>query len=280
MLSYRHGFHAGNHADVLKHLVEILLLDYLQKKETGLLYIDTHAGAGCYSLDRGFATQNREYDSGIARLKTARDQRLLPQALQRYLAVVEDCCRKETTAAYPGSPMIALQLLRTQDRAALFELHPSDFSLLQQRFYRQAKLAQSDGFTGLRALLPPPSRRALVLIDPPYEDKTDYATLLRCVQDAVKRFAGGVYALWYPLLPSSESRQLEGQLKSIVPGNYLSATLSIRPLTGERGMAGSGMFVINPPWTLRAELESCLPLLAELLGEQGQGQFTLSGVQR
>ena len=280
MLSYRHGFHAGNHADVLKHLVEILLLDYLQKKDGGLLYVDTHAGAGCYALDSGFASQNREYDSGIARLKAVQSQRPLPPPLQRYLRVIDDCCRDEASVSYPGSPMIALQLLRAQDKAALFELHPSDFSLLQKRFYRQAKLSQSDGFAGLRALLPPPSRRALVLIDPPYEDKTDYATLLRCVQDAVKRFAGGVYALWYPLLPSSESRQLEGQLKAIAPGNYLSTTLSIRPLTGERGMAGSGMFIVNPPWTLRAELESCLPLLAELLGEQGQGQFTLSGVQR
>ena len=280
MLSYRHGFHAGNHADVLKHLVEILLLDYLQKKDTGLLYVDTHAGAGCYPLNSGFATKNREHDSGIARLKEVQHQRLLPPPLQRYLTVVDDCCRGEAQASYPGSPMIALHLLRKQDRAALFELHPSDFSLLQKRFYRQAKLSQSDGFAGLRALLPPPSRRALVLIDPPYEDKTDYATLQRSMQDAVKRFAGGVYALWYPLLPSSESRQFEHQLKSIVPDNYLSATLSIRPLAGERGMAGSGMFIINPPWTLRAELESCLPLLAELLGEQGQGQFSLSGIQR
>ena len=280
MLSYRHGFHAGNYADVLKHLVEILLLDYLHKKDTGLLYIDTHAGAGCYALESGFAAKNREYDSGIGRLKAAQHQRPLPATLRRYLQIIDECCRNEAVASYPGSPLIALHLSRPQDRAALFELHPADFSLLQQRFYRQAKLAQSDGFSGLRSLLPPPSRRALTLIDPPYEDKTDYATLLRSVQDAVKRFAGGVYAIWYPLLPSGESRQLEGQLKAVVPGNYLSATLSVRPLTGERGMAGSGMFVINPPWTLRAELEGCLPLLAELLGEQGQGQFTLSGVQR
>ncbi len=280
MLSYRHGFHAGNHADVLKHLIQILLLDYLQKKDKPLLYIDTHAGAGCYPLASGFAAKNREYQSGISRLQHSGNRRNLPAALRRYLSVVDASCDAETEASYPGSPLIALQLLRPQDRAELFELHPADCDALQKRAYRHAKIHLADGFAGLKALLPPTPRRALVLIDPPYENKADYQTLERSLREALKRFANGVYALWYPLLPSGESRGLEERLIAIAPDNYLSATLQVSAPKGERGMYGSGMFVVNPPWTLRGELEECLPLLAQWLGDNGEGHFTLRGEQR
>lgn len=277
MLSYRHGFHAGNHADVLKHLVEVLLLDYLQQKDKPLLYIDTHSGAGHYPLNSGFSAQNQEHNSGIARLRAATAMTELPAPLQRYLEVIDACGGSDS---YPGSPMIALQLLRDTDRAAFFELHPADYRQLQGLADRRARVHQQDGFAGLKALLPPPSRRALVLIDPPFENKADYQTLVRTLQASLRRFASGVYALWYPLLPRRESQDLEQQLIDCAPGNYLSAQLRVASPEGDYGMYGSGMFIANPPWTLREQLASCLPVLAELLGEAGQASFTLGGVQR
>ncbi|NKI18070.1 23S rRNA (adenine(2030)-N(6))-methyltransferase RlmJ [Spongiibacter sp. KMU-166] len=279
MLSYRHGFHAGNHADVLKHLVQVLLLDYLQQKDKALLYVDTHAGAGSYLLNQGFAAKNREHDSGIGRLRAA-SWRVLPAPLQRYLAVVEACTEQDAEPSYPGSPAIALEMLRRQDHAELFELHPADCDILQRRAYRHASVHLKNGFDGLRALLPPASRRALVLIDPPYENKADYKTLCRCLEDSLKRFAQGVYAVWYPLLPQGESLKLQEKLTRLSPENYLHASLEVSAASGERGMYGSAMFVINPPWLLRGQLEEALPVLAELLGIDGQGSFSLSGQQR
>jgi len=281
VLSYRHGFHAGNHADVLKHVVEILLLDYLQKKDKPLLYIDTHAGAGQYPLDSGFSAKNHEHRSGISRLRSAAEHTPLPAQLARYLEVIDTYYQDSGDANnYPGSPLIAQQLLRKNDRAELFELHPADYEELQHVTAGRARVHQEDGFSGLKALLPPPSRRALVLIDPPYENKRDYQTLIHSLNDALKRFPSGVYALWYPLLPRQESLGLEKKLISCVADNYLSARLEVYAPQGEHGMFGSGMFVANPPWTLRTELEKCLPALAEHLGQNGQGTFSLSGKQR
>ncbi|MEO8330894.1 MAG: 23S rRNA (adenine(2030)-N(6))-methyltransferase RlmJ, partial [Gallionella sp.] len=174
MLSYRHAFHAGNHADVLKHFIEVQLLHYLAQKDKPFWYIDTHAGAGCYSLESGYATQNAEYQSGIALLWERDD---LPAPLAEYVALVKRINPDGQMKLYPGSPLIALEMLREQDRMRLFELHPTDSEILQQNFAghgSQVLMQTADGFGALKALLPPPPRRALVLIDPPYEDKQDY----------------------------------------------------------------------------------------------------------
>jgi len=198
MLSYRHAFHAGNHADVLKHTVLVHLLRYLTQKDKPLWFIDTHAGAAAYALDEGYATKKAEYESGIGRL-WARDD--LPQPVADYVEQVRALNPDGALRRYPGSPQLALQLLRKQDRLRMFELHSTESRLLQQYFRGDAPRAivqAGDGFAGLQAVLPPPSRRALVLIDPSYEDKGDYRQVLKALRDAQKRFRAGVYAVWYP----------------------------------------------------------------------------------
>lgn len=233
MFSYRHAFHAGNHADVLKHMVLILLADYLTQKEGALMFVDTHAGGGIYALDSSQAAKNAEFKTGISRLWERND---LPPELTRYVDVVRAFNQDKRLRYYPGSPFVASEVLRAQDRLRLFELHPSEFKVLTANAAELASRAQgpvrgkrvmvdrADGFAVLKALLPPPSRRALVLIDPPYEDKMDYRYVRAALEDALKRFPGGTYALWYPLLQRMESRQLADRLKRL-PGKGSRARL-------------------------------------------------------
>ena len=276
MLSYRHAFHAGNHADVLKHFVEVQLLQYLAQKDKPFWYIDTHAGAGCYELDRGYAAQNAEYESGIARLWDRDD---LPASLADYVALVKGINPDGQMKLYPGSPLVAQQLLRPQDRMRLFELHPTDIEILQENFSghgTQVLMQQADGFGALKALLPPPPRRALMLIDPPYEDKQDYRRVVSALGEGLKRFANGVYAVWYPQLQRAEARELPEQLKQLPVKSWLHVALSVQgPSEDGFGMHGSGMFVLNPPWTLHGTLQEVMPYLAEVLGESGAGSFIL-----
>ena len=276
MLSYRHAFHAGNHADVLKHFIEVQLLRYLAQKDKPFWYIDTHAGAGCYSLDSGYATQNAEYQSGIARLWERDD---LPPALADYVALVKGINPDGQMKLYPGSPLVARQLLREQDRMRLFELHPSDSELLFNNFdgYGSQVLMQtSDGFGALKALLPPPPRRALVLIDPPYEDKQDYQRVVLALGEGLKRFSGGVYAVWYPQLQRNDARQLPEQLKQLPVKSWLNVALSVAAPGGDGfGMHGSGMFVLNPPFNLHGVLQQVMPYLVKVLGQDASASFTL-----
>ena len=276
MLSYRHAFHAGNHADVLKHFVEVQLLQYLAQKDKPFWYIDTHAGAGCYELDRGYATQNAEYESGIARLWDRDD---LPAALAEYVALVKGINPDGQMKLYPGSPLVAQQLLRGQDRMRLFELHPTDNEILQENFSGQGTqvlMQQADGFGALKALLPPPPRRALVLIDPPYEDKQDYRRVVTALREGLKRFANGVYAVWYPQLQRAEARQLPEELKQLPVKSWLHVALSVQEPSGDGfGMHGSGMFVLNPPWTLHGVLQEVMPYLVRHLGQDEQASYTL-----
>ncbi len=276
MLSYRHAFHAGNHADVLKHFVELLLLRYLAQKDKPFWYIDTHAGAGCYALDSGYAAKNAEFESGIARLWQRDD---LPQPLAEYVELVKRLNPDGQLKLYPGSPLVALELLREQDRMRLFELHPTDSEILQQNFAghdAQALVQRADGFGALKALLPPPPRRALVLIDPPYEDKQDYKRVVTALQEGLKRFANGVYAVWYPQLQRNEARQLPEQLKKLPVKSWLHVALSVQaPAEDGFGMYGSGMFVINPPWTLHEVLRDTIPCLVNHLAQDAQASFIL-----
>lgn len=280
MLSYRHAFHAGNHADVLKHFIEVQLLHYLAQKDKPFWYIDTHAGAGCYSLDSGYATQNAEYESGIARLWERDD---LPAPLAEYVALVKRINPDGQLKLYPGSPMVAQELLREQDRMRLFELHPTDSEILQQNFANsitgqgaQVLMQAADGFIALKALLPPPPRRALILIDPPYEDKQDYRRVISALREGLKRFASGVYAVWYPLLQRAEAKQLPEQLKQLPVKSWLNVALSVQtPSEDGFGMHGSGMFILNPPWLLHGVLQEVMPYLAKQLGQNGEGGFVL-----
>ena len=276
MLSYRHGFHAGMHADVLKHVVLVYLLRYLTQKDKPLWFIDTHAGAAAYALDEGYATKNAEYESGIGRLWARED---LPQPVADYVGQVRALNPDDALRRYPGSPQLALQLLRKQDRLRMFELHSAESQLLQQYFRDDAPRAivqAGDGFAGLQAVLPPPSRRALVLIDPSYEDKRDYRHVLAALRDAHKRFRAGVYAVWYPQVQRRESRQFPEQLKQLQDQDWLHVTLTVKkPVASGYGLHGSGMFILNPPWLLPKALDLAMPYLARVLAQDAAAGFSV-----
>ncbi|TXG77392.1 MAG: 23S rRNA (adenine(2030)-N(6))-methyltransferase RlmJ [Rhodocyclaceae bacterium] len=276
MLSYRHAFHAGNHADVLKHPVLVQLLRYFNLKDKPYWFIDTHAGAGAYALTKGYATQVAEYKDGIARLWTRDD---LPEAVQDYLGIVRAENRGEALRHYPGSPRIALALTRECDRLRLFELHSSDHPLLERNLAEAGKrvlIQHGDGLAGLKALLPPPPRRALTLIDPSYEVKADYQLVVQTLRDALTRFPTGCYVLWYPLLARAEAQKLPERLRKLPAAGWLDVTLRVKAASPDGiGMHGSGLFVINPPYTLRATLQSAMPWLARVLAQDEGAGFTL-----
>ena len=276
MLSYRHAFHAGNHADMLKHLVLQLVLNYYNRKDKAYTYIDTHAGAGLYDLQAAFAQKVGEYKQGWERLTQATD---LPEVLQEFVAQVRATLDNEQS--YCGSPWLAAALLREQDKAKLFELHPSDFDLLRGNIGslhrgRQIQLFKDNGYQGLIGLLPPPSRRGVVLIDPPYEMAQDYRAVVDTLKAAMERFATGTYLLWYHLLSRRDSIELAGHLQKLAPNNYLQAELFVlAPRADGFGMHGSGMFVINPPYVLAEQLQAALPVLTETLAQDDSAHFVL-----
>ncbi len=288
MFSYRHAFHAGNHADVLKHMVLVQLLAYLNQKDTPYMVIDTHAGAGVYTLDGEYASKSGEAEEGIAKLWSRND---LPPAVAAYVEQIRGMNPAGKLRHYPGSPFLAERVMREQDRLRLFEMHSTDSRLLAENvrkleahaaangFRTRGKriLAErADGFGALKALLPPPSRRGLVLIDPPYEDKDDYRKVKVALEDAQKRFASGTYAVWYPVLGRLESQQLPERLKRLSQSDWLQVTLSIGASGLEgRGLTASGMFIINPPWTLEAELKDTMPWLVQALARDASARFTL-----
>jgi 23S rRNA (adenine2030-N6)-methyltransferase len=302
MFSYRHAFHAGNHADVLKHTVLIATLEHLLEKAAALTVVDTHAGAGLYRLDGDYADTSGEAAQGILRLlqppavapgtkKTAADAPLA-DAIARYLAVIADFNPKGGAKVYPGSPFIVQHLLREHDRLKLFELHPTDSRTLdaniaQLEAGRQIAVLHEDGFGSATKFLPPPSRRALVLCDPSYELKTDYGRVLDFIGEALKRFATGTYAVWYPIIPRPEAHDLPRRLKTMATKtgkSWLHATLTVKSSkivtapTGETrrpGLPASGMFLINPPYTLKPQLAAALPQLAERLGQDRNATFSL-----
>lgn len=270
MLSYRHAFHAGNFADVLKHWVQVEILHYLRKKEKPFLYIDTHAGAGCYALDSSEANKTQEHTTGISALND-----LAWPALSNYLAAVQQINQQQQQEnLYPGSPALAQTLLRADDKAELFELHPNDFLRLQEfmRGDRRIKVHQQDGFSGLLSKLPPTLKRGLVLIDPPYEIKTDYQQVVDTLVQAYRKCSTLTYALWYPVVERQRIDQLEAGLKDSGIANIYLCELAIKADTSERGMTAAGMIVINPPWTLASTAEALLPQLSALLGK-GQGAW-------
>ena len=276
MLSYRHAFHAGNHADVLKHFLLVDLIRHLRLKDKAFWVIDSHAGAGQYSLNSGYALQLAEYEQGIGRLWSRQD---LPPALENYVEMVRQANPDGQLRHYPGSPRFALSMLRSQDRLRLFELHSTDARLLRQDFAasgRQVVVTAGDGYAGLRALLPPQSRRGLVLIDPSYEEKADYSRVIAALEDGLARFATGIYALWYPLLEKRESISLPRLLKQLPAGRWLNVTLRVRDVgVAGYGMAGSGMFVINPPWQLAQTLRDTLPYMTSALAQDTSAGYSL-----
>lgn len=274
MLSYRHAFHAGNHADVLKHYVFSLVLDYFNQKDKPYWVVDTHAGAGMYALGGEFAQKNAEFENGIARLFATQK---LPESLDNFVKNIKSFNENKNLNFYPGSPKIAESFLRKDDKLRLFELHPSDFKLLSENFkHRQTKIEMQDGFAGIKACLPPPSKRALVLIDPPYELKDDYQRVVDCITDSLKRFATGTYIVWYPLLQRPEPAEMVEQL-SRLNTDFLHVSMNIHaPSTEGFGMHGSGLFIVNPPYTLPKILEGSMPILTRLLALDETADFQLT----
>ena len=288
MFSYRHAFHAGSHADILKHLTLIHLVEYLQEKPVALTMVDTHAGAGIYSLEDGFAAVSKEAEGGIYRLLKFKEAgNPIPESVQTYL----DCIEAENVGGelktYPGSPFILARLLRPQDRLKLFELHPKEIDILRHNIgelkqSKQIDIYAEDSFSRLKGLLPPPSRRGLVLIDPSYEDKQDYRYLELAIEEALQRFATGCYAVWYPILSRRESIALPDRMKKICAAHqrsWLHTELRVENAPGERRLQASGMFIINPPWTLEKHLADALPTLTKALGIDGGAQFLLKSFE-
>lgn len=276
MLSYRHAFHAGNHADVLKHYVFSLVLNYFNQKPKPYWVIDTHAGAGMYALKSGFAQKNAEFESGIARLFAANN---LPETLANFVEIIKKYNENNTLNLYPGSPKIAEQFLRTDDKLRLFELHPSDCKILLDNFAnkgRQTKIELQDGFTGIKACLPPPTKRAVVLIDPPYELKDDYVRVVDCVKDSLKRFGTGTYCIWYPLLQRPEPTEMVRQLMALNT-DFLQVEMTVQaPSINGYGMHGSGLFIVNPPYSLPKILDDAMPVLTRLLDLDETADFLLN----
>lgn len=307
MFSYRHSFHAGNHADVLKHMSVVAILRYLlAAKETPLLLVDTHAGAGLYRLDGAEAQTSQEAAAAILPLwqqygpgAPEAAQAQAPEALAAYLQVLADFNGAGALRKYPGSPLIAAALMRAQDQLRVFELHPTDSRLLHKHVteWQGAQSAQgtqsggtatrvqvvrNNGFMGLKALLPPSSRRALVLMDPSYELKSDYGQVISCMQDALQRFATGCYLVWSPIIARPEAHDLPRRLKTLAQKagrGWLHATLSVgRSSTGDaRGLRASGIFVINPPFVLQAQLQEALPVVCQALRQEAGHGWRVEG---
>ena len=271
MLAYRHAFHAGNHGDVLKHVVLVALLAHLNLKDKGWRYVDTHAGAGGYSLASAYAKKNGEFRDGIGRLWAAPDA---PPAVAEYVQRVREFNAGEALRQYPGSPALAGAAMRLQDQLRLFELHPTDHKILSGYLGAQpgVEVAMSDGFAALERVLPPPTRRGLTLIDPSYELKSDYPKVLTALRTALARFADGLVMVWAPQVQLIEATQLPRRLKAAAEGvaktGWLQARLTVRGAAADGfGMLGSSVFVANPPHTLEPALRQALPWLAQQLAQ-------------
>ena len=292
MFSYRHAFHAGNHADVLKHTVLLAVMRHMTQKDTALNVFDTHAGAGLYRLDGDYAKTSAEAADGFLKLVATELKEPLAPALQDYVDMVAGFNSKGHWSVYPGSPFIVQSLLRDRDKLKLWEMHPTDIKTLtaniaQLEAGRQVAILREDGFEGLKKFLPPPSRRALVLCDPSYEVKHDYGRVAAMVADAMQRFATGTYAVWYPIIPRPEAHDLPKKLKTLANKSgksWLGATLTVKSSKllqdseGEvirPGLPASGMFLINPPHTLKAALLLALPQMVDALKQDQHATFTV-----
>lgn len=261
MLSYRHAYHAGNFADVLKHTTIITILRHLCEKPGPIHYIDTHAGAGKYRLDSDMALKTTEFEHGIARLWQATD---LPAELQDYVSQVKSINHGKLLF-YPGSPLFAAHCLRKQDKLHLCELHTTDYPLLRQTFAqdRRTTCYPEDGYQRSLALVPPISKRGLIVIDPSYEVKSEYHQVTTHLKALHKKFSTGVFALWYPIIDSSRRDELKRVLRNAGIKRIHLFELGLTHDHSVPGMSGSGMIIINPPWQLRERLELNLAWLTE-----------------
>ncbi|WP_462157234.1 23S rRNA (adenine(2030)-N(6))-methyltransferase RlmJ [Pseudoalteromonas sp. GB56] len=267
MLSYRHSFHAGNPADVLKHLVLAQSLKHMVKKDKPFDYIDTHSGAGYFALENADMQKTKEYEDGIAKLWQYHGK---VAAITEYVDLIKSLNETNALAHYPGSPKVAEQFLRKQDKGWFFELHPQDLALLEKNMAgkRSLRVKGENGFQGLLGLVPPLSRRACVLMDPPYEIKTDYDKAVDSLVKAHKRFNSGTYLLWYPVVDRERIDRVEQRLIQSGIKNIQLFELATSADTDVHGMTASGMIAINPPYTLMQTMHEVLPELVSLLSDK------------
>jgi 23S rRNA (adenine2030-N6)-methyltransferase len=287
MLAYRHAFHAGNHADVLKHAVALYCLDYLQQKPVALTVVDTHAGAGRYAVDARLVRDKAEFQTGVGRLWPMKSTGM-PDLLRRYLEAVrevqqemqEDAPTPDATLQWiPGSPLLLARALRPLDSLRAYELHPTDHPILEDTlrpFGRKVKAFKADGFEALKSALPPISRRGLVLMDPSFELKTDYDKAIACLRDALARFSSGCYVIWLPMVQRFEVDRFVRQAMVLPVQNRLHLALRVRdPLKDGLGLMGSHLIVLNPPFGLQEACQQALPWLVKQLGQDASAGFEL-----
>lgn len=260
MLSYQHGYHAGNFADVIKHLVLTRLLCYLTRKDKPLFYLETHSGKGLYDLRNKQAEKTKEYRQGIQLLWSNRQS--LSPLFQEYLHSISQLNDTNALRYYPGSPYFAINMLRMQDRMYFCELHPREFEDLTQLpcFNKKIHFSNSDGITAIKALLPPPEKRGLIFIDPSFELKEEYKEIPIALKHAHARFSTGVYCLWYPLVTKRLTDKLTRGMKDIDIKNTLHIEFNLTSMPID-GMYGCGLWIINPPFTLAEEMKSILTTL-------------------
>ncbi|MBZ9704741.1 MULTISPECIES: 23S rRNA (adenine(2030)-N(6))-methyltransferase RlmJ [unclassified Mesorhizobium] len=277
-MNYRHAYHAGNFADVLKHVVLTRLLEYLKQKDKAFRVIDTHAGIGRYDLSSPEAQKTGEWQGGIGRLVDAAPEAQAAMLLAPYLDAVRACNADGPLKKYPGSPLVARHLLRKQDRLSAIELHPKDVAKLKTEFAGdfQTRVIELDGWLALGAHLPPKEKRGLVLIDPPFEEEGEFGRLVDGLAKAHKRWPGGIYALWYPIKDRKAVIGFRKALKETGVPKLLDIEFEIRPASQEPNLDGSGLVVANPPFTLEGELRILLPALHKLLVLEKPAHWTLN----
>jgi 23S rRNA (adenine2030-N6)-methyltransferase len=277
MLAYRHAFHAGNHADVLKHAIALYCLEYLQQKPVALTVVDTHAGAGRYAVEARLVRDKAEFQTGVGRLWPMKDASM-PALVRDYMAQIR-LANTEQLQWLPGSPLLLAQRLRPIDSLRAYEIHPTDYPILEETlapFGRKVKALKSDGFVQLKAALPPISRRAMVLMDPSFEIKTDYDKAIAALRDAVTRFASGCYVIWLPMLQRFAVDRFVRQVMSMPVANKLHVAFRVRdPLKDGLGLMGSHVIVLNPPYGLEQACREAMPWLVKQLGQDASAQFEL-----
>ncbi|HET7201872.1 MAG TPA: 23S rRNA (adenine(2030)-N(6))-methyltransferase RlmJ [Steroidobacteraceae bacterium] len=277
-MNYRHAFHAGNHADVLKHVVLMMLVAHLKKKTAPFFYLDTHAGAGTYDLSLGESQRSGEYKRGIGRLLEFPDVALPPEVLD-YVRLVRDCAGAGRSAitAYPGSPSIVARLRRPTDRMVLVETHAHEARWLRNSLGRQKllSLVEGDGYAAVKAHTPPRENRGLVLMDPPYESELEFDSVLAALETGYERWPTGTYCVWYPLTERAGALRFRRNLERSNLRKVLDCTLSVMPADTPVGLRGSGLVIVNPPWQLDGRLAELLPDLHRLLVPDGSGGTTV-----
>lgn len=277
-MNYRHAYHAGSFADVFKHILLMLVIESLLKKEKPFCYLDTHAGIGKYDLKSIEAEKTREFETGIGRLLLATTK--VPQSVADYCQIVKNHNQNGVLKWYPGSPRIVRPMLRPNDKMILTELHPIDCLTLKEEFKHDKQVAVHllDGYQGLKAFLPPNPRRGVVLIDPPYEDANEFNLIVKNLLIALDRWSQGIFLIWYPVKNRYQITNFEQKLKKSHICNVLMTELNLYPDDAPLALNGSGMVVINPPWKLAQKLSEILPWLLHTLDKTGRGSYRIEHI--